>query len=139
MTISWCNYLAVACLLVEESLVDKIAPHLGELTSCRVIVSTALAPSTSAVQPWSALVGNDGRHHRIAVDEREPLIILHVSGTTARPKAVGQSLRGLNARARGHLEHLPLGPEDVVCVFSDCSSGSMPWRRHRSPLAPPFS
>jgi acyl-CoA synthetase (AMP-forming)/AMP-acid ligase II len=123
MTISWCNYLAVACLLVEESLVDKVAPHLSELTSCRAIVSTEAAPTTRAVAPWSALVDNNGRYQRIAVDERDPVIILHTSGTTARPKAVGQSLRGLNARARGQLEHLPLGSEDVVCVFSDCTHG----------------
>jgi acyl-CoA synthetase (AMP-forming)/AMP-acid ligase II len=123
MTISWCNYLAVTCLLVEESLLDKVAPHLDELTSCRAIVSTAAISSTPAVQPWSALVGNDGHHRRIAVDDREPVLILHTSGTTARPKAIGQSLRGLTARARGQLQHLPLGPEDVVCVFSDCSHG----------------
>jgi long-chain acyl-CoA synthetase len=123
MTISWCNYLAVACLLVEESLVDKMTPHLDELTSCRAIVSTGAASNTGAVQPWSALTNNDGRHQRIAVDEREPVLILHTSGTTARPKAVGQSLRALDARAQGQLEHLPVGPEDVVCVFSDCSHG----------------
>jgi long-chain acyl-CoA synthetase len=123
MTISWCNYLAVACLLVEESLVEKLAPHLSELTSCRTIVSTASAPSISGVQPWTALVDNDASHQCVAVDEREPVIILHTSGTTARPKAVAQSLRALNARACGQLEHLPLGPEDMVCVFSDCSHG----------------
>ena len=49
MTISWCNYLAVACLLVEESLVEKVAPHLDELTSCRAVVSTAVAPGMRGV------------------------------------------------------------------------------------------
>lgn len=61
MTISWCNYLAVACLLIEESLVEKIAPYLSELTSCRAIVSTAFTPSENGTEPWSALVDNDGK------------------------------------------------------------------------------
>jgi acyl-CoA synthetase (AMP-forming)/AMP-acid ligase II len=121
MMISWCNYLGVVCLLVEESLVEKVGPHLSELNSCRAIVSTALVPSTNGMKPWSALVDNDGNHKRIAVDAREPAIILHTSGTTARPKAVGQSPHALRARAHGQLQHLPFGSEDVVCVFSDCS------------------
>jgi acyl-CoA synthetase (AMP-forming)/AMP-acid ligase II len=123
MTVSWCNYLGVTQLLVEEALVEKVAPHLAELTSCRSIVSTALAPRSKAVQPWSALVDNDGRYQPVAVDEREPVIIIHTSGTTARPKAVMQSMRALRARALGQLEHLPFEPEDVVCVFADCTHG----------------
>jgi acyl-CoA synthetase (AMP-forming)/AMP-acid ligase II len=123
MTVSWCNYLGVTRLLVEESLVEKLAPHLAELTSCRGIVSTALSPRSVAVQPWSTLVDNDGGYQRVVLDEREPVIIIHTSGTTARPKAVMQSMRALTARARGQLEHLPFEPEDVVCVFADCTHG----------------
>jgi long-chain acyl-CoA synthetase len=123
MTISWCNHLTVTCLFLEESLLAKVAPHLDDLTSCRAIVSTGFAPSTPAVQPWSRLIDNDGRHQRITVDEQEPALIVHTSGTTARPKGVGQSLRAMNARARSQLAHLPLSPEDVVCVFADCSHG----------------
>src|SRR5262249_50180735 len=111
------------CLLLEESLVEKVAPHLAELTSCRAIVSTAPAPHAQAVQPWSTLVGNDGRYRRVAVDAREPAIIIHTSGTTARPKAVVQSMHALNARSRGQLEHVPFGPQDVACVFADCTHG----------------
>jgi long-chain acyl-CoA synthetase len=121
MAISWCNYLGVACLLVDESLVAKMAPHLSELISCRAVVSTAIVSSTTDVQPWSALVDHDGDDKQVAVDEREPVIIVHTSGTTARPKAVGLSRRALIARARAQLEHLPFGPEDVVCVLTDCS------------------
>src|SRR5262249_53680212 len=120
MTVSWCNHLSVAVLLIDEALEEKLAPHLHELTSCRTVVSTAAAQSI-AVQPWSALVANDGHHQHAAVDEREPVLILHTSGTTARPKAIAHSLRGLDDRARALLQHLPIEPEDVVCVFSDCS------------------
>src|SRR5262249_20836615 len=38
MTVSWCNYLGVACLLIEGPLVQKVARHLNELTSCRTVV-----------------------------------------------------------------------------------------------------
>jgi acyl-CoA synthetase (AMP-forming)/AMP-acid ligase II len=123
MTISWCNHLAVTCLLVEESLMEKLAPHLEELTSCRAIVSTAVAPNVSPVQPWDTLVGNNGCHQRVPVDDRDPVLILHTSGSTARPKAIGQSLHSLDARVRAQLAHLPFQPEDVVCVFSDSSHG----------------
>src|SRR5712691_1220441 len=121
MMTSWCNHLGVSCLLVEGSLVEKVRPHLPELSSCRAVISTALEPNTTGVQPWSALVDNDGNHRRVVVDGHEPVIILHTSGTTARPKAVAQSQRALTARARGQLEHLPFVSEDVVCVFVDCS------------------
>jgi long-chain acyl-CoA synthetase len=121
MIVSWCDHLGVACLLVDESLVEKVRPHVAELTTCRAVISTGSALGLAGIAPWSALTGNDGRHERIAADEREPAIIVHTSGTTARAKAVGQSMRGLRARARGQLEHLPFGPDDVVCVFSDCS------------------
>ena len=120
MTVSWCNYLGVVCLLIDEALEEKLAPHLEQLISCRNVVSTAAEPSI-AMQRWSALVANDGHHARAAVDEREPALILHTSGTTARPKAIAHNLRGLNDRARALLQHLPIEPEDVVCVFSDCS------------------
>src|SRR5262249_50340713 len=32
-----------------------------------------------------------------------------------------RSIRGLDDRARALLQHLPIEPEDVVCVYSDCS------------------
>jgi long-chain acyl-CoA synthetase len=121
MIIPWCNHIGVACLLVEEELVDKVAPHVSELETCRAVVSTGSPPEAADIRPWSALFDNDGHHEHVAGDEWEPAIIVHTSGTTARPKAVGQSMRGLRARARGQLEHLPFGPQDVVCVFSDCS------------------
>lgn len=121
MAISWCNHLGVACLLLDESLVATIAPLLSELTSCRAVVSTAAASNTTGVHPWRALVDNDGNHERVAVDDREPVVIVHTSGTTARPKAVGQSRRAMNARARAQLEHLPFRPDDVVCVVTNCS------------------
>jgi long-chain acyl-CoA synthetase len=121
MIVSWCGHLGVACLLVDESLVENVRPHIAELTTCRAVIFTGSAPDPAGIAPWSVLTGNDGRHQRIAADEREPAIIVHTSGTTARAKAVGQSMRGLRARARGQLEHLPFDPNDVVCVFSDCS------------------
>jgi long-chain acyl-CoA synthetase len=121
MIVSWCNFLGVVCLLVEESLVEKVRPHVAELSTCRAVISTGSAPCPPSIQPWSALIDNDGNPERIVVDEGEPAVIVHTSGTTARAKAVGQSLRGLRARARGQLAHLPFGPDDVVCVFSDCS------------------
>jgi long-chain acyl-CoA synthetase len=121
MLISWCNHLEAACLLAEESLLDKLLPHLSELATCRAIVSTGSAPPADGIEPWSALLDNDGQHQRVTADEREPAIIVHTSGTTARAKAVGQCLRGLRARARGQLAHIPFRPDDVVCVFADCS------------------
>jgi long-chain acyl-CoA synthetase len=121
MIVSWCNHLGVVCLLVEETLVEKVEPHVSELSTCGAIVSTGPAPRAAGIAPWSALVDNEGHHQRITADEREPAIIVHTSGTTARAKAVGQSLRGARARARGQLEHLPFELDDVVCVFADCS------------------
>jgi len=121
MIVAWCSYLGVVCLLVDELLVEKVRPHVSELTTCRAVVSTGSVPRTDGIQPWSALFDNDGGHERIAADEREPAIIVHTSGTTARAKAVGQSMRGLRARASAQLTHLPFGPDDVVGVFSDCS------------------
>jgi acyl-CoA synthetase (AMP-forming)/AMP-acid ligase II len=120
MTISWCNYLGVACLLIDEALEEKLSPHLQELTSCRTVVSTAAQPSIP-VQPWSTLITNDGHYRRTDFDAREPVLVLHTSGTTARPKAIAHSLRGLDDRARALLHHLPIEPRDVVCVFSDIS------------------
>jgi len=115
IAIAWCNHLGAVCLLVEESLVEKVQPHLSELSSCRHVISTA---------SWSKLVGNDGHYQRVAVDDRDIVIILHTSGTTARPKAVAQSQHALISRARGQLAHLPFVPEDVVCVFIDFSHSS---------------
>ena len=125
VTIAWSNHLAVSYLLVEGSLVGKLAPHLGALTSCRAVISTADDAHDSGVMPWRFLVRNDDgrRHQRVAGHEREPAIILHTSGSTALPKPVGQSLHSLNARARNQLSRLPLYPEDVVCIFADCSHG----------------
>src|SRR5262249_55449032 len=123
MVISWCNYLKVTCLLVQDALVKKVAPHLSELKSCRAIISSALASSTRAIQPWSFLVNNDGDYQHVTVNEREPALIVHTSGSTARPKAVVQNLHAMYARVCAQLEHLPFRPEDVVCVFSDISHG----------------
>jgi long-chain acyl-CoA synthetase len=123
MVISWCNYLKVSCLLVQDVLVEKVAPHLSELASCRAVISSALAPGTSAILPWSVLVDNDGDFQHVTVNEREPGLIVHTSGSTARPKAVAQHLHGMYARVCAQLEHLPFSPDDVVCVFSDLSHG----------------
>ena len=123
MVISWCNYLKVTCLLVQDALVKKVTPHLSELTSCRAIISSALESSTSAIQSWSVLVDNDGDYQNVTVNEREPALIVHTSGSTARPKAVVQNLDAMYARVCAQLERLPFRPEDVVCVFSDISHG----------------
>jgi long-chain acyl-CoA synthetase len=121
MMTQWCKFLEIVCLVVEDALVEKVRPHVSELATCRAVISTGAAPDAAGIQPWSALVDNDGRHERITPDEREPAVIVHTSGTTARAKAVGQSHFGIRARARGQLAHLPFRPDDVVCVFADCS------------------
>jgi acyl-CoA synthetase (AMP-forming)/AMP-acid ligase II len=50
MTISWCNYLKVVCLVVEEALTEKVGPHLAELISCRAVVSTSKTPRSTGIQ-----------------------------------------------------------------------------------------
>ena len=66
--VAWCGYLGVVCLLVDELLVEKVRPHVSELTTCRAVVSTGSVPRTDCIQPWSALFDNDGGHARIAAD-----------------------------------------------------------------------
>jgi long-chain acyl-CoA synthetase len=112
LLIPYCNDLNVRCVIAGDRLVDRIASRAAELTSTSTVVT-----------PLQAKSGFDETKYRRVANDGEPLLIVHTSGSTARPKAVMQGLHALTTRARALSEYMPFRPDDVVCVVSDLSHG----------------
>jgi long-chain acyl-CoA synthetase len=112
LLIPYCNDLSVKCVMADDRLVDRIASRVTELTSTRTVVT-----------PLQAKIGFDETKYRRVANDGKPLLIVHTSGSTARPKAVMQGLHALTTRAHALIEYMPFRSDDVVCVISDLSHG----------------
>jgi fatty-acyl-CoA synthase len=91
-------------LIVDSSLVEKVAPILSEAKDLKVVVEvvaeTGPAGIGHAYEGWLQAHRNE-LTLPLPNDEREPISINYTSGTTAHPKGVVYSHRGAYLNAMG--------------------------------------